>query len=48
MYTVCINLMSDMKLMNSFSKIPTNVILSFVSKVHMIIQVINLHKCLKL
>ena len=44
-YTVCINLMSDMKLMNSFNKIPTNVILSFVSKVHMIIQVINLHKC---
>ena len=47
-YTVCLNLMSDMKLMNSFNKVPTNKILNFVSKVHMIIQVINLHKCFKL
>ena len=46
--TVCFNLMSDMEFMYSLNKVPAKEVLNLVSKIDMVIQVINLCECFKL
>ena len=48
MYTVWFNLMVNMKFMYSLNKVPANEILHLVSKIDMVIQVVNLCESFKL